>query len=622
MALITFTGCRFIPVETQNIIHLKQWQWYFYEVEKDSQGKYNFSAMHDSLWQQSEKSILENNGKNIFWLRTQLPQWSGTLPAIFVNRTSQILQVYLHDSLIFDNTKYINSLSEIVALENRWFLIELPPFSPGENIYFRLYSEHNEIGIPAPVSFGSASYFLHDIVAGSTADIIIGVLITVAGFIMLAIFVFVKREKFYFGIAVFFFSLGIWVCTNNPYIYFLFQHSYYIFFLNYYALYFTPAFFMAVEYLYAERYKKIIQWTWKVHVIFLAVGTPLLLFPKIHVDDLLTPFFILMMLTSNTVVVLLFKSVSRNNIDALIVLAGTIVFSLCGTTEILIFYANVFSQSWYTTTYVLQWGGLFFTVTLIALAVYRYLYDIRLMQQAQEEAVLQQRKATEAVQHEVELREEYTHKLLHLQDAERKHLSLELHDAIGQELLIIKNMAQLWLNNRKYKRKQAALTEYIKDISSTATSLIDNVRDLSRHLHPYQLEGLGLTETLETLIYKVLQRHEIKFQVRLVELDGIFSRQNELHIYRIVQELLNNIIKHSQATTVKIVFVKEKDRITIQAVDNGKGFAFSPNQKERSAGLGLTGIQERVNILNGILTIDSSHEKGTAITITIPQPAL
>lgn len=315
------------------------------------------------------------------------------------------------------------------------------------------------------------------------------------------------------------------------------------------------------------------------------------------------------------------KSTSRKKIDSVILLTGTIIFSVLSTIEIFLYYINYFENTWYTRTYVLQWGTLFFVISLIALAMYRYLQENKEARKVHEQLVKQQQISLEANQRELLVREQYTHQLLQSQDDERKRIAMELHDAVGQELLIIKNLSSLCIKSFDNHEKHETTSEYIKEISSTSSSVIESVRTLSKNLHPYQLENLGISESLEAVIQRLESTSEIQFNYSIDKIEGLFTREQELHIYRILQELLNNIIKHSGASRADISLAKNDEEVAICVKDDGKGFAAIGKENHvpgSGKGFGLSGIYERVNILRGSISIDSMINEGTSIEIHIP----
>lgn len=605
------------------IVRLTGWQYHRGDLQKDSTGKYCFTADEQSNlnWYNTSKSILSNQKNTITWFRTLMPVRRQKAPALFVNRAEQMMAVYLDQKEIFTNANFISDKGAIGALSFRWYLVPLPEDFGDKYLYFRFVSESNNIGLASQVSFGSAFKFLEIMVSENAVDLIIGALILVAAVVMLLVFVFLRREKFYLGSSIFFFSVGTLISLNNPLINLLFSNTALIYFLDDFSLLFSPFFFMVIESIILPRYQKYIRWAWKIHLIFLGTVIVCLLVTNITMNELLTPFFILLIITSNSSLILLIKSTSREKMDSVILLIGTTVFSILSTIEILLYYINYFENTWYTRTYILQWGTLFFVCSLIALAMYRYLQENREARQVQEQLVKQQQIALEANQREMQTREQYTHQLLQSQDDERKRIAMELHDAVGQELLIIKNLSSLCMKSIDNPEKLGTASEYIKEISSTSSGVIESVRTLSKNLHPYQLENLGISESLEVVIQRLENTSSIQFKYSIHKIDGLFTREQELHIYRILQELLNNIIKHAAASYAEITLTKNDGAVTLNVKDDGKGFAPAGNEiyEHGSAkGFGLSGIHERVNILRGSISIDSRINKATSIQIKIP----
>jgi signal transduction histidine kinase len=201
-------------------------------------------------------------------------------------------------------------------------------------------------------------------------------------------------------------------------------------------------------------------------------------------------------------------------------------------------------------------------------------------------------------------RQQYAHSLIEEQEIERKRIAKEMHDGIGQSLLLIKNhMASNW------------------NLPETELAIIDQtiseVRAISQNLHPYQLERLGLTKALHAIVEQMESWTTLFVSSEIDDIDGLWKPSDEINVYRAVQEIFNNVIKHSGATATKLSVTKGTDKVEIVVNDNGKGFDWS-KQYQKTKSLGLKTLKERMTILSGNIFVESNASKGTKITLSIP----
>jgi signal transduction histidine kinase len=210
----------------------------------------------------------------------------------------------------------------------------------------------------------------------------------------------------------------------------------------------------------------------------------------------------------------------------------------------------------------------------------------------------------------------FSRQLIASQERERKRIAGELHDSLGQQLLIIKNWAVLALNSLQ---NQKSPKEPLDEISSTASHAVEEMRGIAYNLRPYQLEKLGLTVAIRGLIARVAASSNIRFAAEIDVVDGLFSQEIEISIYRIVQEALNNTIKHSHATEGRVLVTSSSGTLDLMIEDNGRGFTPPdvrlPQQVHK--GFGLLGIAERVRMLGGRLVIESAPGGGSTIQISL-----
>jgi len=226
---------------------------------------------------------------------------------------------------------------------------------------------------------------------------------------------------------------------------------------------------------------------------------------------------------------------------------------------------------------------------------------------------LQQLKQAEAAQRV------FSQQLIASQESERKRIAADLHDSIGQRLIVINNLALMLLRSIGPDRANPKETETLKEINSEASSAIEEARGISYNLRPFQLDRLGLNKAIEGLIRSVSTASGIRFDTQLDNIDDLFSEELRINFYRIVQESLNNIMKHAQASEVRIRLERTGTLLSLVIEDNGKGLKPGSKPSAHSqSGFGLTGMAERARLLGGTFQIRPGNEHGTVMMVEIP----
>jgi signal transduction histidine kinase/ligand-binding sensor domain-containing protein len=215
------------------------------------------------------------------------------------------------------------------------------------------------------------------------------------------------------------------------------------------------------------------------------------------------------------------------------------------------------------------------------------------------------------------VQEDFSRKLLESQESERQRIAAELHDSIGQSLLIIKNRAYLALDGLD---DPETVKEQLVGLSGSATSAIEECREISYNLRPFQIERFGLTRTLTAIFQRIGEVTDAQVAVTADSIDGLFSTEAEINIFRIVQECANNIIKHSAARNAELTITRTDGRVTVVLRDDGCGFdTAQPNMNGGArSGFGMIGIAERIRMLGGTYQIDSAIGAGTSIKFVVP----
>lgn len=228
-----------------------------------------------------------------------------------------------------------------------------------------------------------------------------------------------------------------------------------------------------------------------------------------------------------------------------------------------------------------------------------------------------ERKQAEEAERQLEENRQLTHLIQrHIED-ERRSLARELHDELGQYVTAIKTFAVGIVN--KTQEKMPDVASNAQTIVAAANHIYDGMHNIIRQLRPGSLDNLGLSETLRDLVSSYRQHHP-ELKIKLVtkgDVNGLGEVVN-INIYRVVQEAVNNALKHSNASAIEIKLeVSKSGELQLTIKDNGHGMDFC--KVDHSQHFGLLGMRERAQALQGTFNIDSALEKGTTIHINIPK---
>jgi signal transduction histidine kinase len=204
-------------------------------------------------------------------------------------------------------------------------------------------------------------------------------------------------------------------------------------------------------------------------------------------------------------------------------------------------------------------------------------------------------------------------RLVDAQEAERRKLSRELHDEVGQALTAVKMDIGIALRSDNRLRVKGALEE----ASELTETTLRGVRDLSQLLHPSMLDDFGLPTTLATYLRSFSQRTGIRAQLAETIEDRLVPAV-EVGVYRIVQEAFNNIVQHSGATACTVSLSAGGGVLRLVVEDNGRGLGPFPRAADVRQGLGLIGMRERAQGLGGTFHIENAATGGTRISVTLP----
>lgn len=210
-------------------------------------------------------------------------------------------------------------------------------------------------------------------------------------------------------------------------------------------------------------------------------------------------------------------------------------------------------------------------------------------------------------------REEGIKAIFEATDNERKRIAADLHDGIGQQMSGLRlAFAKLGTD---LKAKEPNFTTRIDSLTAVLDDTCQEVRQISHEMMPKSLSENGLISALEDMLAKSLKFSDMEYQFEHQGIDARLPEHLELSLFRVCQELINNVVKHSKATQVNVQLYKLKEYLVMLVEDNGKGM---DDNARRQEGIGLKTLASRVNSINGELNFEPSPSAGTVATVRVP----
>jgi signal transduction histidine kinase len=223
-----------------------------------------------------------------------------------------------------------------------------------------------------------------------------------------------------------------------------------------------------------------------------------------------------------------------------------------------------------------------------------------------ERKMLEQKLLTDQINYQKQL----TQASIDGQEKERREIGKELHDNIGQQLTTIK----LFLDLAKSTADESTM-EMVNMAIKGVSDVINEIRAMSRSLVPHSLKDLGFVDSVEELIDSITRAQGLKIDLESENFDEASLRENQqLSLFRIVQEQLNNIIKHAKARHISIILKTTPQKVVLKIKDDGQGF----DEKNVRKGLGFTNIRNRAEIFGGKAEISSKPGEGCLLRVFMP----
>ncbi|HIV73752.1 MAG TPA: sensor histidine kinase [Candidatus Pseudogracilibacillus intestinigallinarum] len=205
-------------------------------------------------------------------------------------------------------------------------------------------------------------------------------------------------------------------------------------------------------------------------------------------------------------------------------------------------------------------------------------------------------------------------KIIEAQELERKRLSRDIHDGPAQMLANILLRSEIIDLSVKGGNITEAVSE-LKNVRGNIRSVLREVRRIIYDLRPMALDDLGIIPTVKKHVSTMAETYNTHIELQLIGEEKRLESNYEVAVFRLIQESLQNALKHAEATSIYVTLQIEQDEITIVVQDNGKGFR---TDETKNSSFGLMGMKERVEMLNGHFQINSTLGKGTTIKIILP----
>ncbi len=204
--------------------------------------------------------------------------------------------------------------------------------------------------------------------------------------------------------------------------------------------------------------------------------------------------------------------------------------------------------------------------------------------------------------------------IIQAEETERKRFAKDLHDGLGPLLSTIK----MSLSSVTKIEKDDQMTKILRNTDMVIEEAIKSIREISNNLSPHILNNFGLSKALRNFINKINYSDTIGIKFTSTLDDERFESNTEVVLYRVLCELINNTIKHADASLITITLEKTLEKICCKYKDNGKGFDVNQLSPAQNSGMGYPNMVTRIKSLNGSINFTSEKDKGTKALITVP----
>lgn len=582
-------------LEYEQIIPLNDWLMLI--PGEDNQDFNNIRKSSQWIKINSLSDVINKYEGQPIWVRTTLPDWKGPAPAVYISQVDYSLQVYLNDKLVY--TLGNDSSGKFYIGRNQG-IVPLPGIKAGDELTIRIFT--GKYWVNRQVVLGSALALFRNVFFFDLNNLLFAVLFLVTGLLSVLLLIFFNNKNLFAGLFLFLVSLGLLMVANSSFIHLVFNLPR-LFYHQYYICMICSGIggFLIIRSLAADRYKRIMSIIISAHLALLIFSIIFLHLTDFRFIEIVPYYFALVTISVLISMTILFKGSKSSSYNVNILAGGIAVYSFFVILEFVLQFASSYDNTYGYRIEVVNYGVLLFIVSVIWVVVDEYLKSLK-------QKVKIQELELENVRRENESRHSFAASLMKSQESERNRIALELHDSVGQKLLLMKNQLQY-----KIKNSGDESAGFLTVISGYTSDLINEIRSIIYNLRPQHLDQLGLKTAIETMVEKFSEFPGIKFHSSIEDINDILDENEEINLYRIIQESLNNIIRHSHATDAFLNITNDGRIIVVKISDNGTGF--DSGKSAAYSCFGLTGIRERGRMLGAELDISSEKDKGTLIEL-------
>ncbi|HCY76896.1 MAG TPA: hypothetical protein DHV28_13325 [Ignavibacteriales bacterium] len=594
-------------IPQEKIIPLTKW-YYLAETGSDSSNIKDITSpetLASEKWKplSSTASIMELYKGKIVWIRTKLPVWQGNYPTIYIGHVSYNMQLFLNNKMIYQVKDFDQEEDKYI----RWsqVLIKIPEYKNGDELIIKIIPGDKTAVIFENAVFGSATEIIRSVFKSNFIYLMIIAIIFITGTAAIIAYFTLMKTKILIYLMLFLLSAGVLISVNNSFLQLVINKPALFYNLNYIFLNIgSIILFLMIEIIVLKKYKIIINIIWKFKVVFLIFTMTILSLTNLIFNDILKYFILSSIVFLIIATVTLLLSTSKNKYEGRILYAGISAVLIFSFIEIILMLNRGIGSTYGYAIKTMPFGFLLFVGTIFWYAIHDYLQTIKEKENSKQ-------LEFEAIKRENENRFLFAKRLIDSQENERNRIALELHDSVGQKLLLVKNL----LLSRNKKSFDDIEKKFLYGVNDLTQETINEIRNIIYNLRPQHLDQLGLSTAIETLVENLSVPSEINFVLNIDKIDDFFTKPDEIYFFRILQECLNNIIKHSNAKDAFIDIKKRDGFIFMQVKDNGKS---DKKNKNSLNGMGLAGIRERSKIIGAELNLDINGEEGTTVILKYP----